>query len=148
MEEKPIFTQEMRQVTKNIHNVSDAMVNAKLGISMSDDSVWAEGEIVYVFKYPPSVSLSILRVGATCQNYVPIFLGLLVFYEVFKFLEESTVKYRDSLMGELLIPGMLRREAFEADLSHFLGKDWRDSYVIRPQVETYLDHLKVERLME
>jgi hypothetical protein len=33
----------MREVTRTIHNRSDALVNAKLGITLSDDSVWAEG---------------------------------------------------------------------------------------------------------
>jgi hypothetical protein len=34
---------EMREVTRTIHNRSDTLVNAKLGITLSDDSVWAEG---------------------------------------------------------------------------------------------------------
>ena len=38
-----LFSQRMRAATKNIHNTSDAMVNAKLGVTMSDDAVWAEG---------------------------------------------------------------------------------------------------------
>lgn len=42
-EEKKLFSQEMREITRSIHNKSDTMVNAKLGITMSDDSVWAEG---------------------------------------------------------------------------------------------------------
>ena len=37
------YSQQMRAATRNIHNVSDALVNAKLGVTMSDDSVWAEG---------------------------------------------------------------------------------------------------------
>ena len=40
---KQLFSQRMRAATKNIHNTSDAMVNAKLGVTMSDDAVWAEG---------------------------------------------------------------------------------------------------------
>ena len=44
MEEKKVFSQEMREITRSIHNKSDTMVNAKLGITMSDDSVWAEGK--------------------------------------------------------------------------------------------------------
>jgi heme oxygenase len=86
------------------------MVNAKLGITMSDDSVWAE--------------------------------GLLVFYEIFKFLEEALERHKDSLIGDLLIPGMERTMSFEQDLSHYLGKQWKTDYVIRPEVQNYLKHLR------
>lgn len=44
---KKLFSQEMREVTRSIHNKSDTMVNAKLGVTMSDDSVWAEGISFY-----------------------------------------------------------------------------------------------------
>lgn len=37
------FTKAMRARSRGIHDTSDALVNAKLGITMSDDSVWAEG---------------------------------------------------------------------------------------------------------
>ena len=40
---KELFSQRMRAATRNIHNKSDALVNAKLGATMSDDNVWAEG---------------------------------------------------------------------------------------------------------
>ena len=39
--------------------------------------------------------------------------GLLVFYEIFKFLEEALERHKDSLIGDLLIPGMARTAAFE-----------------------------------
>jgi hypothetical protein len=41
---------EMREVTRSIHNRSDALVNAKLGITLSDDSVWAEGSIIITYR--------------------------------------------------------------------------------------------------
>jgi len=107
---KELFSQRMRAATRNIHNKSDALVNAKLGVTMSDDSVWAE--------------------------------GLLVFYEIFKFLEESLAAHCDSLIGDLLIPGMARTEALESDLAHYLGEGWKEGYVVRPEVLSYLAHLK------
>ena len=105
---KELFSVQLRKATKNIHDLSDALVNAKLGVTISDDSVWAE--------------------------------GLLVFYEVFKFLEKSLNSHSDSLIGDLLIPDMARTEAFEEDLDFFFG-DWREGYQIRPEVRLYLDHL-------
>ena len=106
---KELFSVQLRKATKNIHDLSDALVNAKLGVTISDDSVWAE--------------------------------GLLVFYEVFKFLEKSLNSHSDSLIGDLLIPDMARTEAFEEDLDFFFG-DWREGYQIRPEVRLYLDHLE------
>ena len=76
---KELFSVRLRKATKNIHDVSDALVNAKLGVTISDDSVWAE--------------------------------GLLVFYEVFRFLEGAVQRTKDSLLGEYnLIAGLWRTE--------------------------------------
>jgi len=108
--EVELFTVRMRHATRAIHNTSDALVNAKLGITMSDDSVWAE--------------------------------GLLVFYEVFKFLEAALECHADSLLGELLLPGMARTAALEADLAHYLGPRWQEGYVLRPEVQLYITHLQ------
>merc|ERR1719431_154897 len=52
--------------------------------------------------------------------------GLLVFYEIFKFLEEALASHSDSLIGDLLIPGMARTEALEADLAHDLADELDD----------------------
>ena len=106
---KELFSVRLRKATKNIHDVSDALVNAKLGVTISDDSVWAE--------------------------------GLLVFYEVFKFLENALRSHSDSLIGDLLIAGMARTEAIEEDLEHFYGASWKDDYTVRVEVQQYLDHL-------
>jgi len=70
-------------------------------------------------------------------------LGLLVFYEIFKYLEDALDRYKDSLIGDLLIPGMSRTHAFENDLDHYLG-NWRDEYIIRPEVQAYLEHLRLD----
>ncbi|XP_043238504.1 heme oxygenase-like isoform X1 [Amphibalanus amphitrite] len=103
------FTKQMRKATRDIHSVSDALINAKLGIALSDNAVWAE--------------------------------GLLVFYDVFAYLESALDRLGDSLVGELDVPGMRRRAAFEADLAHYLGADWRLRHAPRPAVQRYLDHL-------
>ena len=68
--------------------------------------------------------------------------GLLVFYDVFAHLESAMDRLGDSLVGELDITGMRRSAAFEADLSHYLGADWRANHVPRPAVQRYLDHLR------
>ncbi len=103
----------MREATRSVHTLSDALVNAKLGVALTDDAVWAE--------------------------------GLLVFYEVFRYLEEALERRSDSLLGDLRIEegGLLSRtEAFEKDLLHFMGKDWKDGYSPRSEVRQYLRHLE------
>ena len=108
--EKELFSVQLRKATKNIHDVSDTLVNAKLGVTINDDSVWAE--------------------------------GLLVFYEIFKFLEQALRSHSDSLIGELLIEHMERTTAFEDDLAFFFGSNWKENYTVRPEVQLYLDHLR------
>lgn len=105
-----LFTQEMREATKSIHNMSDALVNIKLGVSISNPEVWAE--------------------------------GLMVFYEVFRALEQAMENHKDSLIGEFDLPGLRRAEAFEADLAFYFGDNWRQTYEIRPEVAQYLAHLR------
>ncbi|XP_046460964.1 heme oxygenase-like [Daphnia pulex] len=53
VEGKLEFTKQMRKATREIHDISDALVNAKLGIAMSDNSIWAEGLLCFyeIFKY-------------------------------------------------------------------------------------------------
>eukprot|EP00095_Tigriopus_kingsejongensis_P011351 snap_masked-scaffold383_size189472-processed-gene-0.14 protein:Tk11351 transcript:snap_masked-scaffold383_size189472-processed-gene-0.14-mRNA-1 annotation:"heme oxygenase 1-like" len=108
--ESKLFSQEMREATRSIHNMSDTLVNLKLGLAMSNADVWAE--------------------------------GLLVFYEIFRELEQAMEHHRDSLIGEFDIPGLRRTQAFEADLDFYLGPNWRQTYQIRPEVASYLTHLK------
>lgn len=67
--------------------------------------------------------------------------GLLIFYDVFAYLEGALDRLGSSLVGSLDIEGMRRREAFEADLTFYLGADWLETHKPRPEVQRYLDHL-------
>lgn len=60
--------------------------------------------------------------------------GLLVFYEIFRFLEQNVPE-------ELLPREYQRTQAFEADLDYYLGENWRQNYEIRDSVKMYLKHL-------
>ncbi|XP_055638625.1 heme oxygenase 1 [Toxorhynchites rutilus septentrionalis] len=101
------FTKEMRVATRDIHYVSDALVNAKLAFALYDNSVWAE--------------------------------GLLIFYEVFKYLEQHVP--HDFLPEELH-----RTEQFEQDLRYYLGPGWNVKYQPRKEVCAYIKHLEeIER---
>lgn len=46
--------------------------------------------------------------------------GLLVFYEVFQYLEGALDRYSHTLVGEVDIPGIRRKEAFEKVWHSFL----------------------------
>lgn len=104
------FHKLMRKATRDVHALSDALVNAKLAFALSDNAVWAE--------------------------------GLLIFYEIFRFLEGAMVRLKDTDVGKLNIDGMDRTEAFEKDLCFYLGSNWKNDYVPRESVAKYLLHLQ------
>lgn len=105
------FSKEMRKVTRDVHDLSDALVNAKLVLAMSDTNIWIE--------------------------------GLLVFYEVFKFLEKTMDECRgNTFLQEFNIKEMKRTECFENDLKYYLGEDWKLNYKPRESVVKYLNHME------
>jgi len=104
------FCKKMRKATREIHAVSDAMVNAKLAFGFSNDKVWAD--------------------------------GLLVFYEVFRYLEDAMLRLKNTKVGQLKIDGLLRTTAFEKDLEFYLGKNWLKTYTPRESVAKYLLRLR------
>lgn len=60
--------------------------------------------------------------------------GLLVFYEIFKYLEET--------VSQDVLPTEIRRtEEFEKDLEFYKGLDWQKTYKVRESVQKYLNHL-------
>jgi heme oxygenase len=74
--------------------------------------------------------------------------GLLIFYEIFRFLEEVLAKLSPRLLVfnkmDKILKGTERTKAFEDDLEFYFGKGFfRTSYSIRPAVANYLRHLKV-----
>jgi len=104
------FNKQMRVITREIHSISDALVNFKLACSLSNDGVWAE--------------------------------GLLVFYEVFRYLEEAMARHPGTPLGLMHVEGMDRTVAFETDLTFFLGPNWKTNYRVRESVTQYLNHLE------
>ncbi|XP_014471385.1 PREDICTED: uncharacterized protein LOC106742702 [Dinoponera quadriceps] len=94
--EEENFCEKMAKATRGIHAISDALVNAKLAFGFLDDSVWAD--------------------------------GLLVFYEVFRYLEGAMIRLKNTKIGLLPLGELQRTEAFERDLDHYLGKEWRKNY--------------------
>ncbi|XP_012267959.1 uncharacterized protein LOC105692954 [Athalia rosae] len=108
--EEDTFCKKMRKATRDIHAVSDALVNAKLAFAFSDSGVWAD--------------------------------GLLVFYEIFRYLEGAMIRLKNTKVGSLRLPGIQRTEAFELDLEYYLGKGWMKNYTPRDSVVRYLMRLR------
>ncbi|OXU17304.1 hypothetical protein TSAR_012085 [Trichomalopsis sarcophagae] len=68
--------------------------------------------------------------------------GLLVFYEVFRYLEGAMLRLNNTKVGQLRIEGLQRTEAFERDLEFYLGKGWMKNYTPRDSVTRYLMRLR------
>ena len=96
--EKMTFVKEMRVATREIHNISDALVNLKLGVAMSQVRGIDKG-IHY------TIQIDFMRVKLFVYQDSVWAEGLLVFYEIFNFLERAMDDHGDSLIGELDVPG-------------------------------------------
>jgi hypothetical protein len=57
--------------------------------------------------------------------------GLLVFYEIFRYLEGAMLRLKNTKVGQLRIVGLHRTLAFEKDLDFYLGKGWMKNYTPR-----------------
>lgn len=68
--------------------------------------------------------------------------GLLIFYEIFRYLEDAMLRLKGTPVGDFYIDGLPRTEAFEKDLKFYLGTNWADNYVPRESVAEYLLHLR------
>ena len=104
------FCKKMRKATKEIHTVSDTLVNAKLAFGFLDDTVWAD--------------------------------GLLVFYEIFRYLEGAMDRLQNTKIGLFPLDKLKRTKAFEHDLDFYLGKGWMKNYSPRDSVIKYLMRLR------
>ncbi|XP_043250885.1 heme oxygenase 1 [Colletes gigas] len=104
------FCEKMRKATKKVHTISDALVNTKLAFGFLDDSIWAD--------------------------------GLLVFYEIFRYLEGAMFRLSNTKIGLFPLEKIQRTKAFERDLDFYLGKGWMKNYTPRDSVIKYLMRLR------
>lgn len=122
------FSKRMRKDTREVHGISDAMINAKLALSKSYKVRAHNGQQ----RIQSSLCLSALSDNTVWAE------GLLVFYEVFKYLENN--------VPESLLPREIHRQAaFEADLDFYLTPEWRKDYAPREAVQQYIEHLETVR---
>ena len=131
VEGKLEFTKQMRKATREIHDISDALVNAKLGIGKV---------LLYAIKL---FNIEFMLILSTAMSDNSIWAeGLLCFYEIFKYLEEALDRLNHTLLSELDIKGMRRTKAFEEDLHFYYGKQWFENvYQPSAAVTAYIDYL-------
>ncbi|CAH2058171.1 unnamed protein product, partial [Iphiclides podalirius] len=68
--------------------------------------------------------------------------GLFVFYHIFSFLEDAKGRLNIPDLNKLFVNKILyRKQAFEEDLTHYLGENWQ-STAKSPALENYLEHLQ------
>ncbi|XP_026735489.1 heme oxygenase 1 [Trichoplusia ni] len=109
-ESEDLFTTRMRRATRKIHNLSDALVNAKFAISLRNEEVWGG--------------------------------GLFIFYHIFGYLEDAKERLKMPDFDKMFVnKALYRKKAFEEDLEHYLGSEWR-SIPKAPALENYLEHLQ------
>ncbi|XP_026316136.1 heme oxygenase 2 [Hyposmocoma kahamanoa] len=68
--------------------------------------------------------------------------GLFVFYHIFAFLEDAKERLNMPDLNKLFVHRILhRKKAFEEDLRHYLGENWRN-FQKSQALENYIDHLE------
>ncbi|CAG4934763.1 unnamed protein product [Parnassius apollo] len=68
--------------------------------------------------------------------------GLFAFYHIFAFLEDVKERLNKPMYNKLFVNEVLfRKKAFEEDLTHYLGENWR-SIEKSPTLQNYLGHLQ------
>jgi heme oxygenase len=108
------FTQLMRKTSRDVHSLSDALVNAKLGATASSSRVWREGLAVFyrIFRFLEQECLE----------------------------KTSAVDVR---LEYLKVEGMERTKRFEQDLKHYYGRNWRTMIEpMSPELAKYIEHLE------
>ncbi len=127
----PSFCRKLRDATKDVHDTSDKLVNIKLGLSCSDNNVWANGLLVFskIFFY--------------LEECMDKFGKQTDWRNLFQ--TANWIGSISDALSDLDLPGLRRRKGFEEDLDFYLGSSWR-SKEDNPAVKNYLSHLRVSRL--
>lgn len=120
------FTKEMRMVTRDIHNLSDTLVNAKLAFGKHEYTFFHINQIFFVLT--PTIVAALYDSSVWAE-------GLLVFYDIFKYLEQN-------VSHDFLPEEYHRTQQFEEDLQFYLGTDWKTKHQPRKEVCDYIKHLE------
>ncbi|TDH70017.1 hypothetical protein CCR75_008223 [Bremia lactucae] len=110
MERTPSLTEQMRAATRNIHHVSDNLVNLKLLVALTDKQLYGRALMLFYYVY--------VQLESTIEAYKD--------YEAFTGLNE--------LLGTIA-----RADSIAMDLQFYLGEDWSNKYQPTKAVRDYIN---------
>lgn len=132
------FTTLMRRKTRQIHNLSDSLVQSKFVLGKSANEKFKQT----TFQVHISITFLICSIPLGLIDDRVWAEGLLVFYEVFKFLEKSMENTRYTNVVKFFHPDLARTPYFETDLEFYYGPKWKEDYPPRECVRNYISHLE------
>ncbi|KAL3670354.1 hypothetical protein V7S43_004664 [Phytophthora oleae] len=112
MEATPL-TEQMRAATREIHNVSDTLVNLKLVVALTDKQLYGRALMLFYYVYA--------QLESAIEKHKD--------HEAFKGLYES-------------LPEIARADGISKDLRFYLGEDWSTKFQPTQAVQDYVTHLK------
>lgn len=111
--EAPRLTERMRAATREIHNISDNLVNLKLVVALTDKQLYGRALMLFYYVYA--------QLESAIEKHKD--------HEAFKGLYES-------------LPEIARADGIKKDLRFYLGEDWSTKFQATQAVQSYVKHLK------
>ncbi|OWZ14046.1 Heme oxygenase [Phytophthora megakarya] len=108
-----LLTEQMRMATREIHNVSDNLVNLKLVVALTDKQLYGRALMLFYYVYA--------QLESTIKTHKN--------HEAFSGLHE-------------ILDEIARADGIAKDIRFYLGEDWTTKYPPTPAVHHYVKHLK------
>ncbi|DBA04412.1 TPA: hypothetical protein N0F65_010008 [Lagenidium giganteum] len=108
-----VLTEEMREVTRKIHTISDHLVNLKLLVALTKGELYGRALLLFYYIYAQ------IELSLEAQQDHPLFRDM----------KDTLVQFK-------------RAGAIEKDLVFYLGKDWNTKYSPSKAVQEYVSRLK------
>ncbi|KAE8901173.1 hypothetical protein PF005_g17918 [Phytophthora fragariae] len=109
----PPLTEQMRAATREIHSISDHLVNLKLVVALTDKNLYGQALMLFYYVYA--------QLEAAIETHKE--------HEAFSGLNE--------ILGEIA-----RADGIAKDLKFYLGEDWNTKYQPPQAVHDYVKHLQ------
>ncbi|KAG7385766.1 Heme oxygenase 2 [Phytophthora pseudosyringae] len=113
MEPPTPLTEQMRAATREVHNISDNLVNLKLVVALTDKKLYGRALMLFYFVYA--------QLESTIKTHKN--------HEAFRGLYE-------------ILDEIARADGITKDLRFYLGEDWSTKYQPTQAVEDYVKHLQ------
>ncbi|KAG6623425.1 Heme oxygenase [Phytophthora cinnamomi] len=111
--ESPPLTEQMRAATREIHSVSDHLVNLKLVVALTDKKLYGQALMLFYYVYA--------QLEAAIETHKE--------HEAFS-----------GLHG--ILKDIARADGIARDLKFYLGEDWSSKYQPPQAVQNYIQHLQ------